>query len=522
MPARRRRSTTMLSVSSAGEPSSSALCLSSGGDRHCCTQVALCISLLLGLLLPPPGALGSNLNCHKACICASNIVSCSKMNLTAVPAGLPRYAAVLDLSYNGISGLRAEWTIIKLPKLHSLLLSHNSLSFLSTQAFVHIARLRYLDLSSNALRQLDELIFEPLAQLEVLLLYNNHISQIDRSAFVGLSSLQKLYLSQNQVSRFPLELVKQRTRLERLSLLDVSSNRLKALPIRELQALPAWIKNGLYFHNNPLDCSCELYSLLAHWNIRQLNSATDFKDEHTCVLPGPQKATVRIVDLNGEYMNCSTFAESDEEAYLDQTLILGCDTRHRDLVKTWVTPSNTVVPPAGNQSTVVLPDGSLRISPVRPGDSGLYTCFAVGQTVNETLYVLLRVHNFTLDGAGETLNTGYTTLVGCLASVVLVLVYLYLTPCRCFCCLGHGGRAKAHREDSVRSSALSASPGPDELGARAGLARHVAFIDPKELQGQNGKVGLVSEQEGEAQKSRRKKSDAESISSVFSDTPIVV
>jgi Leucine-rich repeat (LRR) protein len=61
----------------------------------------------------------------------------------------------------------------------------------------------------------------------VLLLYNNRISQIDRSAFQGLHSLQKLYLSQNMISRFPLELVKDKTRLEKLSLMDISSNRIK-------------------------------------------------------------------------------------------------------------------------------------------------------------------------------------------------------------------------------------------------------------------------------------------------------
>ncbi|MFT7819398.1 amphoterin-induced protein 1-like [Arapaima gigas] len=492
------------------------------GASHMQLLVSTGLLLLLLLLLLLRGASGSSPSCHKTCICASNIVSCSKMNLSAVPTGLPPYLAVLDLSYNSIVQLRADWTAVNLVKLHSLLLSHNGLTFLSTRAFAGVTRLRYLDLSSNALRQLDEFIFEPLVQLEVLLLYNNRISQLDRSAFAGLASLQKLYLSQNQLSRFPLELVKERTRLEKLSLLDVSSNRVKALPIQELQGLPAWIKNGLYFHNNPLACDCNLYSLLAHWNIRRFNSATDFKDEHTCVLPSPQKAVVGVFDLDEDHMNCSTFKEADQEAYLDQTVVLGCDTRHRDLVKTWAVPGEGAPPSGANRSVAVLPDGSLRVGPVRAEDSGVYTCFAVGATVNETLYVLLKVHNFTLEGAGEALNTGYTTLVGCLASVVLVLVYLYLTPCRCFCCPDRG-RAKGHRKDSVRSSVLSATPTHEDPGGRSGIGRHVAFVDPKDLQGQNGKVDLGAEGDGgsEGRRGRRKKSDAESVSSVFSDTPIV-
>ncbi|XP_028850579.1 amphoterin-induced protein 1-like [Denticeps clupeoides] len=484
-------------------------------SKSACFPWDLCVLLFLVRF---SASQGSALNCHKTCICASNIVSCSRMNLSAAPTALPPYTAVLDLSFNEIARLRAEWTPVKMPKLHSLLLSHNGLHFLSSEAFVHVTNLRYLDLSSNGLRQLDEFIFEPLARLEVLLLYHNHISQIDRSAFAGLNSLQKLYLSQNQVSRFPLELVKDKNRLEKLSLLDVSSNRVKVLPVQELQELPAWMKNGIYFHGNPLLCDCALYSLLAHWYIRRLNSAFDFKDDYTCVLPGTEKRTVDAFELN-VHLNCSTFKEEDEEAYLDQKLILSCDTKHRDMTKTWVLPGNVALSPDSNRSAVLLQDGKLQISPVRAEDSGVYTCFAVSDAFNETLYVVVKVHNFTLSGMGDTLNTAYTTLVGCLASVVLVLIYLYLTPCRCFCCPGRG-KGKNPHEDSIHSSMLSATPTHEDLASKAELNRHVAFIDPKDLQSQNGKFNPSGEEE--QGKGPRKKSVAESISSVFSDTPIVV
>ncbi|KAG7520333.1 amphoterin-induced protein 1-like [Solea senegalensis] len=475
-----------------------------------------------------PGAAATTLNCHKTCICASNIVSCSKMNLTTVPTLIPNYTGVLDLSYNEITKLLSEWTPIVLPKLHNLLLSHNGLFFLSSEAFIKVKNLRYLDLSSNSLRQLDEFIFEPLANLEVLLLYNNLISQIDRSAFVGVINLQKLYLSQNQISRFPLELVKEKSRLERLSLLDVSSNKIKLLPIEELKALPAWLKNGLYFHNNPLPCHCDLYTLLAHWYLRKLNSAVDFKDDYTCILPGLQKKQVAVFDLSGETMNCSTFKEAGEEAFLEQILTLSCDTKHRDMSKTWTLPGNVPVIPGSNQTAKVLPDGSLQISSVRSDDSGTYTCFAMSEAINETIYVVLKVHNLTMHGSGETLNTAYTTLVGCLASVVLVLMYLYLTPCRCFCCPSKG---KTRGEDSIHSSMLSVTPTHEDPALKAELNKHVAFIDSKDLQGQNGKLNPngnenddddLDAEAGSLMKGKRKKSVAESISSVFSDTPMVV
>lgn len=494
---------------------------------HRSRRWALLLAVVGLALLWLPGAAGSALNCHKTCICASNIVSCSKKNLTSVPSGLPLYTAVLDLSYNEIKRLRSEWTPVKLPKLHNLLLSHNGLEFLSSEAFLYVKQLRYLDLSSNSLQQLDEFIFDHLVSLEVLLLYNNQISQIDRAAFICTINLQKLYLSQNQISRFPVELVKEKSRMDKLNLLDVSSNKIKVMPIDELQALPAWIKNGLYFHNNPLLCHCDLYTLLAHWNIRKLNSAVDFRDDYTCVLPGPQKTQVGVFDLSGDNMNCSTFKEADEEAFLEQTLTLKCDTKHRNTLKTWTMPGNVLVRPGANQTAKVLPDGSLLISPVRADDSGTYTCLAMNEAFNETIYIVLKVHNFTMHGGGETMNTAYTTLVGCLASVVLVLMYLYLTPCRCFCCPNKG---KTRGEDSIHSSMLSVTPTHEDPALKAELNRHVAFIDSKDLQGQNGKLNPNGDEDdedldaeaGSLMKGRRKKSVAESISSVFSDTPMVV
>ncbi|CAJ1085351.1 amphoterin-induced protein 1 [Xyrichtys novacula] len=491
---------------------------------------ALSLTLCMALLWLP-GVVGSAQSYQKTCICASNIVSCSKMNLSAVPTGLPLYMAVLDLSYNNIQLLRSEWTPVRLPKLHNLLLSHNGLTFLSSEAFVYVKYLRYLDLSSNGLKFLDEFVFEPLVNLEVLLLYNNQISQIDRSAFVTMVNLQKLYLSQNQISRFPLELVKERSRLDKLSLLDVSSNKIKILPTDELQVLPAWIKNGLYFHDNPLLCHCDLYTLLAHWYIRKFNSALDFKDNYTCILPGPQKISERVFDLSGDSMNCSTFKEKDEEAYLEQRLTLNCDTKHRKMSKTWMMPGNVMVSPGTNQTAKVLKDGNLEISPVKAEDSGTYTCIAMSETFNETIYVVLKVHNFTMQGSGETLNTAYTTLVGCLVSVVLVLMYLYMTPCRCFCCPNKG---KTRGEDSIHSSMLSVTPTHEDPALKAELNRHVAFVDSKDLQGQNGKLNPNGEEDdeddddeidaeaGSLVKGKRKKSVAESISSVFSDTPMVV
>jgi Leucine-rich repeat (LRR) protein len=74
---------------------------------------------------------------------------------------------------------------------------------------------------------------------EVLLLYNNHIVVVDRNTFEDMAQLQKLYLSQNLTSHFPLELIKGGNKLPKSTLLDLSSNKLKKLPLTDLQKLQA-------------------------------------------------------------------------------------------------------------------------------------------------------------------------------------------------------------------------------------------------------------------------------------------
>ncbi|XP_053724269.1 amphoterin-induced protein 1-like [Synchiropus splendidus] len=483
------------------------------------------LAALLSLLPPERVAaqvLGSPLDCRNTCVCASNIVSCSRKNLSAIPTALPQYTAVLDLSYNAIARIRAEWTSVRLSRLHTLLLSHNGLTFLSSESFVCVTKLRYLDLSSNGLRILDELIFEPLEHLEVLLLYNNQISQIDRTAFSGLYSLQRLYLSQNQISRFPLELVKERSRLETLQLLDVSANKIKWLPLAELQTLPAWIRNGLYFHRNPLPCSCQLYDVVARWRLKGMSSVTDYSSDHTCVLPGAQKERMAVLDLNKIYMNCTEVSLVDEESYLDQFLVLDCDTKQRNMRKSWLLPGNIPVPPA-HKTAEMLPGGHLQIGPLRAEHTGVYTCYAVSETYNETLYVNVMVYNTTMSGGMENLKTAYTTLVACLVSVVMVLVYLYLTPCAC--CPGQD-LEKSEAEDSAHSSKASIAAAHSDMGegeAKDFAYRHMGFPQIKDQLEQNGRLKPIGEEDEEWQEeSKERRGSAGSVSSVCSDTPMVL
>lgn len=496
--------------------------LTSGYNR-----IFSCLSVLILLTLCGRHPVNvSALNCHSECICASNIVSCSKRELVNVPHSLPKYTAVLDLSYNSLTRLRAGWTTVHLDRLHTLLLSHNGLTFTSEEAFTEVPCLKYLDLSSNKLKTLEEFHFQGLVKLKVLLLYNNQISQIDRTAFEGLDSLQKLYLSQNLITRFPQELVEENTRPPGLVLLDVSSNRIKSLPVHEFKVLPASVKNGLYLHNNPLICDCSLYEMVIQWHSRSFNSAVDFRNEYKCILPLNHKVSIRLFDLQEEYMNCSTIIDSVLLAYLEGTLTILCDTRLMDMVKVWVTPDNeTIQVGHNNQSIKMFPNGNLQLSNLQPENSGTYTCLASGTQFNETIHVQLKVRNVTSSLGQDSLNTAYTTLVGCIASVVLVLIYLYLTPCRCRCGR-NADKQRDQQEESIHSSMLSASSIHDISVDKATMDRRVAFSEPpKDGQGQNGKHKPNAVEEFEDRRLLavpRKKSDCGSVGSVSSDSPIVV
>ncbi|XP_016159584.1 PREDICTED: amphoterin-induced protein 1 [Ficedula albicollis] len=474
--------------------------------RPCAAMEPLSLLLALSLLSPWGSAGGS---CPPRCVCASNLLSCSQANLSAVPAPLPRFAAVLDLSHNNVTRLRADWAPARLPHLHALLLSHNGLAFVSTEAFAHVPRLRHLDLSSNRLRTLDENLFSDLGELEVLLLYNNEISTVDRTAFENLGRLRKLYLGQNRIARFPLELLRE-------------GSRPRAGPAGELQALPAWLRDRLYLHNNPLACDCPLFQLLDRGRRRHLSAVEDFQDELRCSLPGAT-ALVKILELAGKQpLNCSKAQEAVLEAHLGDSVTLGCDSRWQGVrSRHWVTPGGErVLGDGGNGSVVLLANGSLQLRALRPEDAGTYSCWVAGPLLNETLYVELLVHNFTLHGPHDTLNTAYTTLVGCILSVVLVLIYLYLTPCRCCCCRG-AEKPPAPRDDSINSSVLSTTPN-HAGGTGEPCGSHPA---PGAGAGQNGRFkggGSPPLPARQGPKAQRKVSDPDSVSSVFSDTPIVV
>lgn len=495
----------------------------------------LCLLVIAVMVSPSSSGL-----CPTACICATDIVSCTNKNLSKVPGNLFRLIKRLDLSYNRIGLLDADWIPVSFVKLSTLIVRHNNITSISTGSFSTTPNLKCLDLSSNRLKSVKSAMFQELKVLEVLLLYNNHISYLDPAAFGGLSHLQKLYLSGNFLTQFPMDLYVGRFKLADLTFLDVSYNRIASIPMHHINLVPGKQLRGIFLHGNPFVCDCSLYSLLTFWYRRHFNSVTDFKHDYTCRLWSDSRHSHQLLLLQDSFLNCSHSVINGSfhalgfihEAQVGERAIVHCDGKtgngNTDFI--WVGPDNRLLEPDKDTGNFrVFYNGSLVIE--NPGfeDAGVYSCIAMNRQrlLNETVDIMINVSNFTINRshhAHEAFNTAFTTLAACVVSIVLVLLYLYLTPCPCKC------RDKRQKnvlnQSNAHSSILSPGPTRDASVDDRKAGKRVVFLEPLKdpAAGQNGKVKLVPRETVIAEgilKSSRAKSDSDSVNSVFSDTPFV-
>lgn len=505
-------------------------------------QAAICLS---------PGSLQAG-----GCLCASDILSCTAAGLDHIPAEMPVSVVTLDLSHNRIAQLDAGG-FQGLSRLETLRIAHNQLTTIHPGAFRNTSGtlLRHLDLSSNQLRVLERHYFLDMPGLEELLLFNNRIVRVESRALAGLGSLRKAYLSHNRLTDFPFFSFQEHSH-PHLSMLDLSSNRLPKLPLEDISNLPLSVQRGLYLHNNSLLCECAMYGLFRHWEQRGFASVRDFQQEYTCLVYGIQRGTVRFFQHRRYFEKCNLTGtsqwlktqESSVSVKIGRRLLLHCLTTlaGEHVTFLWVSPNQEyVAPPGNNGSLKMYANGSLEIMAARAEDAGIYWCMSLDreQRRNETreVNVTVLLHH---DGEDhEPFNTGFTTLLGCVVSLVLVLMYLYLTPCRCPPCRKAPATATASQGNeagagSAQSSILTPTPpatteGP---GRKVSTNKHVVFLEPIKEQ-QNGKIragpcghlgpGLLLEAEQHAKLHSQSQpppraGETDCIMSMFSDTPIML
>ncbi|XP_068442948.1 amphoterin-induced protein 2-like [Clinocottus analis] len=440
------------------------------------SAAALLLCLCLGV--PPSAA-----TCPSCCLCASDIISCSGRNLSTLPSDLPGYATRLDLSHNALTVLPVDWISRPFDRLATLILSRNSISRIEEDAFTVTPHLLHLDLSSNRLTTLNTSIFAGLEELKELLLFGNQIVHVNSGAFSGLYSLQRLYLSGNRLTAFPLGLYWEPGGPRNLTFLDLSNNGLSEVPVQILLSLTR--HGGIYLQENPLVCDCASLALLEYWTWKQYRPLVDFRDEYPCR------------DGSGPVSECSQEAVSDMplEAQTYQVepgkgLRVPCpglSSQGQEAVY-WVTPGAVVNSSTNDSSAhlIVSPNGTLEIQGALIEDSGTYGCVAArGRRYdpNESLEVNVVVGNLSTSsasgsgrgaGGAEHFNTAFTTLASCVISIILVLLYLYLTPCRC-----RENRAGGSRGCGGRAFTLCSDPREVESGQRRSNGKRVAFLEPQ-------------------------------------------
>uniref|UniRef100_A0A8C4R9V2 Adhesion molecule with Ig-like domain 3 n=1 Tax=Eptatretus burgeri TaxID=7764 RepID=A0A8C4R9V2_EPTBU len=488
--------------------------------------------------------------CPIVCICAGDVIVCDHQNLTLPYPWLPTIAVTLDLSHNSIDQLPDGWAV-DLRHLKILNLRKNRLKRLNAFSLVGLNGLRLLDVSSNHLVSLDKDAFVGMQELEELLLYDNMLTSIEQDTLLALSSLDKLYLSHNQLQTFPFEVLTQNDLLQQLHILDLAANKIATLPVATLAELPPTLKDGLYLHGNPFLCDCRLYILFWLWHEWRLWSVIAHQRNYFCSLLLTQQHTLSADSANVSFthlgffagdwntMNCSspgataTFLPAIA-AEAGENIVLKCEarwSRHPEARRAWLTPSHRLLHVTGIRSVnassmdlerlYVYTNGTLEISNVQINDSGSYTCVVLDGELqlNETLEINVTV-TARSKKEGEVFNTAFTTLAACLISVILVLAYLYLTPCNCCCKQSEGdenggngeacgpceGDVRPRNASSGHSSSLSATPHNSKSGMREnnlGDRLHAGGAP-------RGNERVF-----------RPRSDSDSASSVFSDTPIM-
>lgn len=423
--------------------------------------------------------------CPRDCLCASDIVSCSGRNLTAPPSDLPGYATRLDLSHNALAALPGDWLPRRSDRLATLVLSRNVISRIGAKAFAASPRLLHLDLSSNRLTVLNSSAFAGLGELKELLLFGNQIVQIDPGAFSGLHGLQRLYLSGNRLTDFPLGLYLEPGGPRNLTFLDLSRNRLSKVPVQSLLSVTR--QGGIYLQENPLACDCALMALLEYWVWKQYRPLVDFGGEYPC---RDDSRTGSICSQQGMWdmpLEAQTYQVEPGKPLLVPCPGVTTSWAQEGLLVFWVTPRTVVnsstYDPTGHLA--VLPNGTLEIQEALVEDSGTYGCVAArGRRYHphESVEVGVSVGNWSGGASGgashrggaEHFNTAFTTLASCVVSIVLVLLYLYLTPCRCRESPGGGSRGCGGR-----AIVLCSDPRDVESEQRRSNGKRVAFLEPQ-------------------------------------------
>ncbi|XP_059479026.1 chaoptin [Neocloeon triangulifer] len=135
---------------------------------------------------------------------------------------------IMDMSFNNITEITGGFFRPIESALTYLMLSHNSMTNATREAFGNMPHLQWLDLSYNNLKEVDFDAFRHTRRLQVLYMQNNDLSEIPAESFHGLTDMRVVSFANNNLRQLPDGLLFAASNLERL---DVSNNQLTRVPI---------------------------------------------------------------------------------------------------------------------------------------------------------------------------------------------------------------------------------------------------------------------------------------------------
>nr|XP_009295421.1 platelet glycoprotein Ib alpha chain-like [Danio rerio] len=193
-------------------------------------------------------------------------VSCVNQKLTAPPDAISSNTEILVLSGNLFSSL--SWAAYSVfTDLHELDLSHNHITALEPPGPV-LEKLSVLRLSGNRLTGLGGLVFRCAPNLMEVYLDRNQIRSLHDATFSELPRLEVINLSHNKLPALPPRLL-QRVSSSALKTFDLENNSVSIMPDGFFLSKPEL--PYVYLSFNPWICSCAVGYLHAYLNDQEHN-----------------------------------------------------------------------------------------------------------------------------------------------------------------------------------------------------------------------------------------------------------